>query len=360
MTHGVSIDPLPIPAALTDAGGQDFVDMVALANTVERLAVGTDDLSQSPEELLPHWRDTEFNPQDAYVARLGGRIVGRGVVSYPIEEDSAVAYLQIDVLPEYRSRGIGRALLEVLESAAVNAGRTVLQGWAYHGMRPGTDPLVPPTGFGAVDRSRAEVRFALSAGYALEQVERVSALDLPVEPALLEERRAAAAARAEGYRVVTWAGVAPAEWTDDFLHMRRRMSTDVPAGGLDIDEEVWTPQRLARLHENVEKGGGRMLTAVAQHLASGNLVGYTDLIVPPNRARPAGQEDTLVLREHRGHRLGMLLKIENILQLQRLYPSVPRITTFNAEENRPMLDVNEAIGFRPFCYEGAWKKNTSS
>jgi hypothetical protein len=63
-----------------------------------------------------------------------------------------------------------------------------------------------------------------------------------------------------------------------------------------------------------------------------------------------------VMREHRGHRLGMVLKLANIAYLDETFPGHPAITTFNAEENRPMLDVNEAVGFVPFTYEGAWQK----
>jgi len=59
---------------------------------------------------------------------------------------------------------------------------------------------------------------------------------------------------------------------------------------------------------------------------------------------------------HRGRRLGMLLKLANIEHLQRLRPGHPAIVTYNAEENRHMLDVNEAVGFVPIGREGAWKK----
>jgi hypothetical protein len=75
-----------------------------------------------------------------------------------------------------------------------------------------------------------------------------------------------------------------------------------------------------------------------------------------DRTRPAQQGVTLVLKEHRGHRLGMLVKVANIRQLMKESPTTPFILTDNAEENRPMLDVNEAVGFEAIAYEGAWQK----
>ena len=91
-------------------------------------------------------------------------------------------------------------------------------------------------------------------------------------------------------------------------------------------------------------------------MPSGRLVGYSSLSVPPERHRAVSQEDTLVIREHRGHALGMLLKVANLARLQQERPGHPSVITFNAEENRHMLSVNEAVGFVPMGYEGAWRK----
>ena len=63
-----------------------------------------------------------------------------------------------------------------------------------------------------------------------------------------------------------------------------------------------------------------------------------------------------MLREHRGHRLGWLLKVATTDLLLAERPGHPAVITYNAEENRPMLDVNEAVGFVPLEHEGVWSK----
>ena len=102
--------------------------------------------------------------------------------------------------------------------------------------------------------------------------------------------------------------------------------------------------------------GDQVLVGAIEHVPSGQLVAFTELQRFDDGTKRADQEDTLVLREHRGHRLGMLVKAENLLAWRLLSPATERVYTYNAEENRPMLDVNEALGFRLFVSEGAWRK----
>jgi len=68
------------------------------------------------------------------------------------------------------------------------------------------------------------------------------------------------------------------------------------------------------------------------------------------------QEDTLVLREHGSHRLGMRLKTATLQCLRTEWSGAERIHTWNAEENTFMLDVNVALGFRPAGRTAGWQK----
>jgi hypothetical protein len=71
------------------------------------------------------------------------------------------------------------------------------------------------------------------------------------------------------------------------------------------------------------------------------------------------QGDTLVLREHRGHRLGLAVKLANVRALQDELPAVTTVRTWNAESNTHMLAVNQAMGFFVTGYTREWTKALS-
>ena len=84
----------------------------------------------------------------------------------------------------------------------------------------------------------------------------------------------------------------------------------------------------------------------AVHVPTGRLVGYTDMGIARAEPRRAYQWETLVVREHRGHRLGMLMKLIGLQELHARSPRTAYISTWNAKENAPMIAVNDALGAR--------------
>jgi GNAT superfamily N-acetyltransferase len=351
-----TIDEIVIPATIDAPDAVDFIEMTHVRNEIEADTFGNRDLAYEPAELLPHWQNP-YQPQTCLVARVDGRIVARGVYEAPIENDSIEVWLAIEVLPAFRRRGIGSALFDRLRAMSKADGRAVLQSYAIHKSAESGETLPSPTGFGSVPLGNPETRFLLERDFTLQQVERISRLDLPVDATSFAASLAAATkAAGSDYRLVRWTGRTPDPWLDGIALLHRRMSTDAPGAGMEFTEEVWDADRVRALDDSRDASPRTMLVVAAEHVPTGTLAGFTELFVPIEVSRPADQQDTLVLKEHRGHRLGMLLKLANLQYLVETLPGHPSVMTFNAEENRPMLDVNEAIGFVPVGYEGGWKK----
>jgi len=265
-------------------------------------------------------------------AVVDGAVAGALRLILPLRDNGTVAILDLAVHPAHRRRGLGSALLAEGLALAAAHGRTAAIADVDE---PGPDTP-----------GRA---FALRHGWTCDLLETRRDLVLPVD----EDRLAALEADAGGgYEVVTWRDRTPDDLLEDRALLARRMTTDAPQGDLPVEEEDWDGARM-REHEAVSLARGRTVLS-AGAVRDGRLVAYTDLQIPlaePERAQQAG---TLVLREHRGHRLGARMKVAVLRQVAADFPAVRRISTYNSDGNRPMVAVNEALGFRPAGQISAW------
>jgi GNAT superfamily N-acetyltransferase len=350
----IEVHELEIPTAVGGAGWTDFETADNIRFDCEALIYGTRELALTAEEDLPTWHDQENVPTRMFVARAGGRIVGSASYESEPGDDPRTIWVRVDVVPDARRRGIGTALARKLDSVAATDGVRKAISYTASADAPGPR-IIPPTGYGSVPTGNPEVQFLLVNGYRLEQVERCSRLALPVETTTRLELSIERSGT--DFALHTWVDHTPKEWLIDMANLRQRMSTEEPTAGLDEPEDLWSVKRLVEHEERQLRSRRTHLTAAIEHLPSGRLIGFTTLAVPAETERAVTQEDTLVLPEQRGHALGMLLKIANLDQLERKRPDHPAIITFNAEENRHMLSVNEALGFVPIGYEGAWRKD---
>ncbi len=89
-----------------------------------------------------------------------------------------------------------------------------------------------------------------------------------------------------------------------------------------------------------------MYRIVARHRQTGEIGGHTELTVHPEQPEFGHQGDTSVARSHRGHRLGLLLKINMMRWMAEAEPQLSVIETWNNVDNTFMINVNEALGYR--------------
>ena len=308
----------------------------------------------TPAEFLAALRPSPSEQILRFHAWDGDRLVGALNFYAPLLDSTETAEFQIEVLSDLSATdrtALAESLVERAHQEAARLGRSTLIASAVGGA---TGPVTAATGFGGGDPTHPDTAPLVARGYALEQVYRISVAELSALPDL-DARHAAASARASGYELVRWTGETPPEHRAAMRALHERMSVDAPVAGLAWEPEVWDDARLTEFERSKQQGGRVFLTVAARELATGELAGFTTLILPSTGAT-ARQHDTLVTKPHRGHGLGMLMKLDNLRRLREVRPELVRVVTWNAEENRPMLAVNEASGFLAVAYEAQWQR----
>ncbi len=297
--------------------------------------------NESRHELQQRSRTVD---RRAYLARSGGEVVGSARLALPLRDNLRSASLGVHVAPELRRRGAGSAVLTALESAAREAGRSIVTSTASWPVSAGDD------GEGVPGRE-----FARRHGYALALGDVQSRLRLPLDAELLDDVGAAAAARSGDYALRSWIGNVPADVLRGWAELDAAVDTEAPTGDLDIEPASVDMAEIRSNETLIAQQNRRSFGTVALD-GTGRVVAYTQLVVSGDDGN-AYQWGTLVRREARGHRLGTAVKVANLRMLQQHAPAVRSVYTYNAGVNEHMLAINRTLGFAPSEHMGEFQKH---
>jgi ribosomal protein S18 acetylase RimI-like enzyme len=278
-------------------------------------------------------RRTAATHTEQWLARRDGRVVGAAEISLPLQDNLHLAEVELTVAPDHRRQGIGTALARHVEQRVAAEGRDTIIGYVV-------DPLE-----GGPPRPVHGQRFAEAAGYlrGLDEIRRVADLAAAPDHAdLLAE----AWRHAGGYELVQWSGRMPDDIVDGAAYLNGRMNLDAPIGELAVEQQRFDAARLREGEDHAYARGLLALGTAIRHRDSGTVAGYTDIYVMPGGEEHCWQGNTIVDPEHRGHRLGTILKIENHRLLRSYRPRMRYVHTWNAEVNAHMIAINEAVGYR--------------
>ena len=283
------------------------------------------------------WLTVGWNAEPREVWTITGRTEGEGGqtaadeiagwyrLELPDLENLDRADLDLIVRPRDRRRGLGRALLRhAVERAAAN-GRSILSGAAWQGTAG--DAFARTTGAkpGLVDIRRTQYLRKVPAG-------ELARLRGPAEQA------------AAGYSLLSWTGPVPDELLDQIAILYAAMA-DAPHDP-GVARASWDAQRIReRVNALFPVYGNRQYSVAARHDGTGDLAALTQVAVDPTMPEWGFQMLTAVIREHRGHRLGLLVKVAMAELLAAEEPQLEQIETFNADSNPHMIAVNEALGY---------------
>jgi GNAT superfamily N-acetyltransferase len=267
----------------------------------------------SVEEM--RWSDRAYPGGQRFVAWLDGTPVGAGgagrVHMYPPEYDAL--WGNISVLPEHRRRGVGGSLLAALSDVARAAGKSTLMG------RTSED-------------EPAAIEFLAHRGIHEYERMKVVRLDLaglvapPIDPPA-------------GIAITTLE--AQPELVTGVYAVSQEALPDIPGEGPMAPESIEEFRKRDVDRPSIPAGA----FMVAVEAASGQVVGYANLMLAPGRATVAWHGMTGVARAWRGRGVAGALKRATIAWA--MARGLEALEGANDIDNAAMRAVNARLGYRP-------------
>lgn len=272
---------------------------------------------------LRHGWDGEV--PETYAAWEGDRLVGTVSVHTSEWDNTHLAWVDPVVHPDKRREGRGSSLLQFAADRSRELGRTSL----------GTDAWEAPHVFAFTGKHDLPQKSA-----AIMRRMTLPHVDREMVDKLYDE----ASRAASSYELVRLVGRTPEDLLPAVAEMTAAIN-DAPTDDLDIEDEVFPVERIVAYETAQAARDHTMYRVLARHRETGELAGHTVVCVERERPHIGDQHDTSVVRSHRGHRLGLLLKADMVRWLAESEPGLETIDTWNAESNDHMIAVNAALGY---------------
>ncbi len=279
----------------------------------------------------------EDPPLAATARDARGRVVGYLQVWLPTWDNVHLGEVEVIVDPNHRRQGIGRELFEAgVDRLRVQERKVLL-----------THALDGPVG----------AAFAKTFGLSRASLEIQRRLDLStVDWERVEREYTAAQQYAGGYDLIRLPGDTPEELVADVVALSAAIN-DAPTDDLDIEDEVFSAERLRAFEAGQRAHARRIYRLVARDRETGVLAGQTMVAIEREQPGYGWQYDTSVVRAHRGHRLGVILKIGMLHWLSEVEPQLRRMDTWNAASNAHMIRVNELLGYTIIMRVVNWQRH---
>ncbi|MCE7745550.1 MAG: GNAT family N-acetyltransferase [Candidatus Heimdallarchaeota archaeon] len=141
-----------------------------------------------------------------------------------------------------------------------------------------------------------------------------------------------------------------------YVEMAQEIWNDMPLEELTYEDEILSVDRYQEMIQRQILAGNHIMSFVAIHKETNEIAGVTVTYINKHQTKIAHQQDTGVVRAHRGKGLGLALKYQ-LLEKLLFETKAVKWQTGNAGSNEHMLRINNILNHKPFTdvpvYEGS-------
>lgn len=259
---------------------------------------------------------------------------------YHTGDNEHMADFGIDVLPEYRRKGLAGQALGLILNFAKKHNRRLLVAFS-------------------TDRTPASTMFLEKLGARKGLSSFTNQLKISeFDTSLVQKWLTHSEPLKSEFDLGLLDGPYPEEHIGDIASLYEEVANDQPRDDLEMEDMKFTPEFLRDIEKNIFAKGDHRWTLYLTDRSNGKVAGLTEVSWSPNRDMILYQGFTGVYPEYRSKGLGRWLKAEMMQKILSERPEVKFIRTTNANSNAPMLKINVEMGFKPYRANTVWQVET--